>query len=121
MTPEYRWIDGHVYEVLPDKSLKWIKIGEDYSTEEDPHDWEAEEGDEEEFEIEIVPAEAEDGPPIFTMGQSASVEVDELGCKAAASVLLLGGGNGRVVVPDVNEWIGVGRLERDDELPPRRR
>ncbi len=42
-------------------------------------------------------------------------EIQELGCKLSAQILLadsLGG----IVIPSEEEWIGLGLLERDDEL-----
>lgn len=45
-------------------------------------------------------------------------EINELGCKLAAKVLLLDK-NGRLIVPSQDEWIGVNLLERDDDLPNR--
>lgn len=42
-------------------------------------------------------------------------EIQELGCKLAAQILLadtLGG----IVIPSEEEWIGLNLLERDDEL-----
>jgi hypothetical protein len=46
--------------------------------------------------------------------------IEEIGCKAAARILLSRIGTTRIVVPDRNEWLGVALLERDDELPKRR-
>jgi hypothetical protein len=43
----------------------------------------------------------------------------EIGCKAAARILLSPIGTSRIVVPDSNEQLGVALLERDDELPRR--
>jgi hypothetical protein len=50
----------------------------------------------------------------------APSSVQEIGCKAAARILLSRVGTTRIVVPDRDEWLGVGLLERDDELPGRR-
>lgn len=40
---------------------------------------------------------------------------DELGCKLAAKLLLQDTTKG-IITPNRDEWIGVGLLERDDEL-----
>lgn len=46
--------------------------------------------------------------------------VDELGRKLQARVILADRLR-RLIVPSRDEWIGVNLLERDDQLPPRRR
>lgn len=40
---------------------------------------------------------------------------NELGCKLAAKLLLQNTSKG-IITPNYDEWIGVGLLERDDEL-----
>jgi hypothetical protein len=40
---------------------------------------------------------------------------NELGCKLAAKLLLQNKSKG-IITPNYDEWIGVGLLERDDEL-----
>lgn len=47
-------------------------------------------------------------------------EIGDLGSKLAAQILLADTLSG-IVIPSDEEWIGVNLLERDDELPPRRR
>lgn len=46
--------------------------------------------------------------------------IDELGCKLAARLLLAGRAR-QIVIPSTDEMCGVYLLERDDELPNRRR
>jgi len=41
--------------------------------------------------------------------------VDELGCKAAALLILMDH-NDRLIIPSRDEWIGIHLLERDGEL-----
>ena len=54
----------------------------------------------------------------FSTLELPPTEINELGSKLAAKVLLLDK-DGRVIVPSRDEWIGVNLLERDDDLPPR--
>lgn len=44
-------------------------------------------------------------------------EINKLGCKAAASILLSDRITKRVVVPSADEWIGFNLLDLDEELP----
>ena len=47
-------------------------------------------------------------------------EIDDLGAKCAAHILLANQ-NGGIIVPSQEEWIGLNLLERDDELPNRKK
>ena len=47
-------------------------------------------------------------------------EIGDLGAKCAARILIQDRNSG-IVVPSREEWIGLNLLERDDELPNRRR
>lgn len=46
-------------------------------------------------------------------------ELDDIGAKAAAMILLADQLSG-LVIPDREEWIGFNLLERDDEMPKER-
>ena len=70
-----------------------------------------------------TPEPADDGPVIlpFRSGNERDLgeeRICDLGCKLAA-LLLLNDRIQRLVVPSAEEWIGIGLLERDDELPER--
>jgi hypothetical protein len=54
------------------------------------------------------------GAPLIELPHDVSMA--ELGCKAAASILLSKAGSRRIVVPSCHERFGVGLLERDGEL-----
>lgn len=47
-------------------------------------------------------------------------EINDLGSKLAAQILLATGGT-RLVIPSYEEWVGFNLLERDDELPARKK
>jgi hypothetical protein len=56
----------------------------------------------------------------FGLPRADRAETEELGLKCAAKLLLLGR-TPKVVVPSTDEMVGLALLERDDELPNRRR
>ena len=57
---------------------------------------------------------------LLLMPKPRRTEYNDLGSKLAAQVLL-GDTTRRIVVPSYEEWVGVDLLERDDELPTRRK
>ena len=57
-----------------------------------------------------------DDPELLSIELPHDASMAELGCKAAASILLSKAGPRRIVVPSSHEWFGVGLLERDGEL-----
>lgn len=57
---------------------------------------------------------------IFTSGKESRNTINDLGSKLAAQILLSDTSK-RIIVPSKEEWIGINCLERDDELPNRRK
>ena len=55
---------------------------------------------------------------ILSMPERRRTEINDLGSKLAVQILLAGDGRG-IIIPTREEWIGVGLLERDDELKRR--
>jgi len=56
----------------------------------------------------------------FSFKDPPRTEINDLGSKMAA-LAILSCDHRKVIVPSREEWIGVNLLERDDELPPRKK